>query len=204
MPRNIRLRLFRELHKSLLFAVLTPPGGPLEVGRRELRGLIKPAGQNGSPAKAARFSGQDDEDGLGDLPGFVRVAEPAQRRRIDQVHVPPDQCGKRRLRTVRGKVPHQIHVIGVHLPHYVRRDGKSGHQFSAGRPGLQPSKNIIGRRKAPRRRRWLSARPWAAGVEVFRPPANVRDRICRMNPATENRPRFHSLSLRCCTAASYC
>jgi hypothetical protein len=52
------------------------------------------------------------------------------RRRINQVHVPPDQCGKRRLGTIRGKVPHQIHVIGVHLPHYVRRSGKSGHEFS--------------------------------------------------------------------------
>jgi len=50
----------------------------MEVGRRELRGLIQPAGQNGSPAEAARFSGEDDEDGLRDLLGFVRVAEPAQ------------------------------------------------------------------------------------------------------------------------------
>lgn len=115
MPRNVGFRLVRELHVSLLFAVLTPQGGPLKIGRRELRGLIKPAGKNGSPAKAARFFGQNDEDGLRHLLGFVWVAEPAQCRRVNQVHVPPDQRGKRRLGTVRGKFPHQIHVVGVHF-----------------------------------------------------------------------------------------
>jgi hypothetical protein len=108
----------------------------------ELRGLIQPAGKNGSPAKAACFFGQNDEDGLRHLLGFVWVAEPAQCRRVNQVYVPPDQRGKRRLGTVRGKFPHQIHVVGVHLPHYVRRGGKSGHSFFGINLGSVPQRTF--------------------------------------------------------------
>ena len=42
----------------------------------------------------ARFPRQDDEDGLRDFLGLMRIAGVAQRDRIDLVDVPRDERGK--------------------------------------------------------------------------------------------------------------
>jgi len=130
LPRMVLFGLLGELHVSFLFTALPSKCGPLEIGRRQLRRLIKPAGKNRSGAEAARLPRQNDEHSLRYFLGFVRIVQPTQRDGIHQIDMPPDKRRKGLLGMTANKLPQQFHVVGFHTPDYVRIPKKSGQEFS--------------------------------------------------------------------------
>jgi len=61
------------------------------------RSSIEPARQRIAFAHRLRVTCQPDEDGLRHVPGHLLFAHQAERRRIDQVQVPPDQLREGRV-----------------------------------------------------------------------------------------------------------
>jgi hypothetical protein len=72
---------------------------------------IQPARKNDTPSQMAGFSCQNDEDGLRDFPGLMRVAGVARRDRIDLVDGPGDELGKGFFGMVLDVIPQQGDVI---------------------------------------------------------------------------------------------
>ena len=82
------------LHVGLLFAAGAADFAADKSHRRQPRGLIQPAGKDDALAQMPGFPRQNDEDGLGDFLGLMRIAGVAQRDGIDLVDVPRDERGK--------------------------------------------------------------------------------------------------------------
>ena len=105
------------LHIGLLFTAGAPDGAPDKRHRRQPRGLIQPAGENDSSVQMPGFSREDDEDGLRDFLGLMRIAGVAQRDRINLVDVPRDERGKGLLGIALDVFAQQGGVIQfLHLP----------------------------------------------------------------------------------------
>ncbi len=66
--------------EGLLFASLAAQFGTLSPAGDETSGAIKPAGQDHIAAKTAGFAGQENENGLRDFIGKLRVAHTAAER----------------------------------------------------------------------------------------------------------------------------
>ena len=95
--------------------------GSQVTGRSQPGGMIQPAGKHGPGTKPACFPGKNNENGLRDVPGGVRVAGLPQRGGKNQVHVPRHQCRKCVLRILKDVLPQQFHVSHfLHLPINVR------------------------------------------------------------------------------------
>jgi hypothetical protein len=105
------------LHISLLFASLAADFAFDKVGRSQPRGLIKPAGQHHVVAKAAGFARQDYENRLSDFFGVMGISSESQRSRINQIHIPRDEGGKRRFGFGAGELLEQFMIVQLgHLP----------------------------------------------------------------------------------------
>ena len=105
------------LHISLLLAALAADFALHKVGRRQPRRLIQPAGQHRAAPQPAGFARQNDEDGLGDFLGVMRIAGETPGGRMDEVYIPRDQDGKCRFGSGAGIFREQFMVIQFgHLP----------------------------------------------------------------------------------------
>jgi len=118
------------LHIGLLFAPLPPPFTAEKTQSRPPRCFIEPGIEDGVRAQAGGFAREDDKDGLRDFLGVGGNPGMAERRRINQVDMPPDQFGKGFLRALPLVIPQQVHVAHIgHLTIHCRWDPKSGIYF---------------------------------------------------------------------------
>ena len=97
------------------------------------------------------FARQNDENGLRDFLGMMRIADLPQRDRIDQIDVPRHQRGKRFVGIIFRISPQQRAVVrGLHLGISVRCEAKTDKSFAQRmdkhRPGCLASKkcNCLG------------------------------------------------------------
>ena len=81
------------------------------IARGEARGAAQPAGQHGLFAQVSGLARQDDEHGLRDFLGQMRVAHLPQRGGIDQRHVAFHQRRKRLFRVLRRVSGKQFGII---------------------------------------------------------------------------------------------
>jgi hypothetical protein len=110
------------LHIGLLFAALAAAFAFFEVGSRQSRGLVEPAGEDGARRKFAGFPGEDDEDGLSDLSGVAGIADGTQGGGIDEIHISVNEDGEGGLGTAMSEFLEQWMVVWFwHLPNDVRR-----------------------------------------------------------------------------------
>ena len=67
--------------------------------------------------QAAGFAGEDEKDGLRDLPGLRFIARVTLRGGVDEIDIPRDELGKGRLARGAGVVGEEF-VVGrfAHLP----------------------------------------------------------------------------------------
>ena len=98
------------MHIGLLFAADPSDFLAQKIGGGQPRGLIQPAGKDRLPAQTPSFFGEDDEHGLGDFLGGVRIAGFADGDGIDQVEVTRHERRKGRLGILLGILPEQIRV----------------------------------------------------------------------------------------------
>ena len=77
-----------------LFAQLAASFTADDINRGAASNLIEPCRQNCARSQLVRVLRQIAENGLRYLLGQLRRPDLPQRRRIDQVEVPLDQCGK--------------------------------------------------------------------------------------------------------------
>ena len=125
-PRFFGMVVGVGLHAGLLLAADAPDFAAHIIGRCQPRRLEQPTGQHRPGIERTGFAGEDDENRLGDFLRLVMVAGVAQRRRINQVDMPPHERGKRLLGMTRRVFPQQFHVVHRrHLPINVRRKGKA-------------------------------------------------------------------------------
>ena len=122
------------------------------VARRETRGVDQPAGQRRWVFDAAGFFRKNDENGLRDVVGSVRVAHLAQRGRIHQMNMPLDQLLKHGMRAVAGVIQKQLSVV-VHGGFYwvMSGDRRSPTRTLLQNAGVNPPKY---------NRRWAAAGGW--------------------------------------------
>jgi len=110
-----------------------------------------------SRAQAGGFAREDDKDRLGDFLGVGGNPGMAERRRINQVDMPPDQFGKGFLRALPLVIPQQVHVAHIgQLTIYCRCEAKSGiyFLFFAAAPGNRKQKHFTSLFR-PRAFRWI-------------------------------------------------
>ena len=74
----------------------------------------KPASDDDLWTDGAGFPGEDDEDGLNDFFGKVRVARLTPGDGIHQVHMTPNELFKRPLQAKLGVLAQQIDVAVIH------------------------------------------------------------------------------------------
>ena len=111
------------------FTALPSKRGSLKISRRQLRRLIKPAGDYRSGTKTSGFPCQNNENDLGNLLGFVGVVQLAKRRGVDQIDVPRNQYGECPFGTAPRKFLDQFCVIGLHSWDNVRTPLRSRQNF---------------------------------------------------------------------------
>lgn len=129
------------LHIGLLFAGESPGFGAQKLAGGEPRGLIKPAGEGGSPAKSGGFFGQNDKHGLRDILGVRRVLDAAQGHGIDEIEMTLDQFAEGSVRLAVGVFPKQETVVHVvHIGHFViiGRRGMNWDNYFVHKKGSEP------------------------------------------------------------------
>jgi len=105
------------LHIGRLFAPLPPPFPAEKTQGRQPRRFIKPGIEDRTWAQAGGFARQNDEDGLRDFLGVMRIAGETPGGRMDEVYIPRDQDGKCRFGSGAGIFREQFMVIQFgHLP----------------------------------------------------------------------------------------
>lgn len=83
---------------GLLFVTGTARLHPKNISRGEAGGFEKPGGKDRVSPQVRRPPCQGYEHDLGHILGRRRVADLSQGDGIDEIHVPPDQFGKRLVR----------------------------------------------------------------------------------------------------------
>ena len=85
--------------------------------------------------QTAGFARQNDEDRLSDFLGVMRIAGEAQRGGINEVHIPRNEAGKRRLGFGAGELREQFMVVRFgHLPVRCPRTAKLDKLFHLSHP----------------------------------------------------------------------
>src|SRR6185437_3302701 len=160
--RNLRPRIIfnlisRRLHETLLFTPHSARLRPDQVRRRQASRAIQPARQHHLRAEPRRLARQHHKHRLCDLLGLHMIAHPAQCRRINQVHMLPEQLAERVLGAGLDILPQQRSIIrSLHLQINVRRGKKVPKKTRIRNPQL-PDSNPKGLRRGCGRRNRLAS-----------------------------------------------
>jgi hypothetical protein len=97
-----------------VFALLAAAFDLQSVARGKIRGATEPAGEHGFPAEAAGLAGKDDEDGLCDFFGQMRIPHLPERSGVNEGDVAIDELRERGLGLAGGVFGKQF-AIALHL-----------------------------------------------------------------------------------------
>lgn len=102
------------MHIGCVFAELAAAPGFHRIRCGVAGGAVEPRGEHGLGPECGGLAREDDEHGLRDLLGQMRIARLPHRRRVDKADVPLHEFGERRLGIGGGELAHQGHVIAQH------------------------------------------------------------------------------------------
>jgi hypothetical protein len=92
-----------------LFALGSAGFGSTVCGGGMPDGRVEPTGQGGMPVQLRSLASEIDEDALGDVLGRLGIrAGLSQRRRVDEVDMPLQQCFERRFVRILSKSPEEF------------------------------------------------------------------------------------------------
>ena len=115
LPKRIRFGATQFVHRGgLLFAGAPADFGADCIGRQIPDRAMQPARQNGTLHELPGILRQRNESALREVFRQVRVANNAQRRRIDEINMAPHQISKRCLRSslnVITQEPLMLHIV---------------------------------------------------------------------------------------------